>query len=128
MKTIHVPGPPKEAFNKHRQISDLIKAQIKHFRHLEEKLSSSVRATLPQHVIVSENDAALYIASMTRLLHIQSTASTTATPSKPIKSPTAIRFTKPVSLAAIADTAKTARKKTVRRKTKKAAAKSRGKK
>jgi len=36
MKTIHVPGPPKEAFNKHRQMSDLIKAQIKHFRHLEE--------------------------------------------------------------------------------------------
>jgi len=30
MKTIHVPGPPKEAFNKHRQMSDLIKAQIKH--------------------------------------------------------------------------------------------------
>src|SRR5882724_11706093 len=125
MKTIHVPGPPKEAFNKHRQISDLIKAQIKHFRHLEEKLSSSVRATLPQHVIVSENDAALYIASMTQLLRTQDTASTAA---KPIKSPTAIRFAKPVSLAATADIAKPSRKKTVRRKTKKAAPKSRGKK
>ena len=68
MDVINVPAPPKEAFNKHRRISDLIKAQIKHLKHLEDKMPPSVRATLPQHAIVTENDAAVYIAAMTRLL------------------------------------------------------------
>src|ERR1035437_4978896 len=68
MDTILVPGPPKEAFNKQRCMSDLIKAQIKHFKHLEEKLSPELRRTLPQHPIVTEDDAARYIAPMTKLL------------------------------------------------------------
>jgi hypothetical protein len=49
-------------------MSDLIKAQVKHFKHLEEKLSQHERQAIPQHRIATENDAALYIAAMTRLL------------------------------------------------------------
>ena len=68
MDVIHVPAPPKEAFHKLRPMSDLIKAQINHFKHLEEKLSSTERQQIPQGRITTENDAAIYIAAMTRLL------------------------------------------------------------
>ena len=37
MGVIHVPPPSREAFNKFRPMSDLIKSQVKHFKHLEEK-------------------------------------------------------------------------------------------
>jgi hypothetical protein len=77
MEIIHVPAPPKEAFYKLRPISDLIKAQIKHFKHLEEKLPAEQRESIPQHRITTENDAAIYIAAMTRLL--RSSAVGTAT-------------------------------------------------
>jgi len=68
MEPILVPGPPREAFNKNRRMSDLIRHQVLHFKHIEEKLPSDVRRSLPQHQIVSEDDAARYIASMTKLL------------------------------------------------------------
>ena len=68
MEVIHVPAPPKEAFQKLRPISDLIKAQVKHFKHVEAKLSDEQREGIPQHRITTENDAALYIAAMTRFL------------------------------------------------------------
>jgi hypothetical protein len=68
MEVIHVPPPSREAFNKSRPMSDLIKAQVKHFKHLEEKLSPQERRSIPQHRITTENDAAQYIAAMTQLL------------------------------------------------------------
>jgi hypothetical protein len=68
VELIHVPAPAKGAFNKHRRLSDLIKAQVKHLKHIEHGLPQEIRDTLPQHPIVTENDAALYIASMTTLL------------------------------------------------------------
>lgn len=68
MDPILVPGPPKEAFKKLRPISDLIRSQVNHLKHLEEKLPAAVRATLPQHPLVTEDDAARYIAPMTAYL------------------------------------------------------------
>ncbi len=68
MEPILVPGPPKEAFRKLRPVSDLIRSQVNHFKHLEAKLPAEVRTTLPQHVIVTEDDAARYIVAMTRFL------------------------------------------------------------
>ncbi len=68
MEPILVPGPPKEAFRKLRPVSDLIRWQVNHFKHLEAKLPAEVRTTLPQHVIVTEDDAARYIVAMTRFL------------------------------------------------------------
>jgi hypothetical protein len=71
MEEIVVPAPPKTAFNKHRRISDLIKKQVEHFKHIEYKLSPEQRATIPQHAIATEDEAARYIAAMTRLLRNQ---------------------------------------------------------
>ena len=71
MEPILVPAPAKEAFKKLRPISDLIKAQVSHFKHLEEKLPQAVRRTLPQRAIVTEDDAARYIASITAYLRSQ---------------------------------------------------------
>ena len=68
MDIILVPAPPKEAFQKLRPISNLIQAQVDHFKHVEEQLSREKRKAVPQHPIVTENDAALYIGAMTRLL------------------------------------------------------------
>ena len=74
MDPIHVPGPPKEAFNKNRRVSDLIRAQVNHFKHVEQKLSASQRKAIPQHEISAEGEAALYIAAMTALLRGQPVA------------------------------------------------------
>ena len=71
MDVINVPAPPKEAFNKHRRISDPIKAQVTHLKHVEEKMPADLKAAMPQHAIVTENDAAIYIAAMTRVLRAQ---------------------------------------------------------
>lgn len=68
MEPIRVPAPPNKAFNKHRRVSDLIRKQVCHFKHLEQKLPEHLRNTLPQHHIVTEDDAARYIAQMTALL------------------------------------------------------------
>ena len=38
MDPIHVPGPPKQAFDKNRPISDLIRAQVNHLKHIEASL------------------------------------------------------------------------------------------
>jgi len=117
MEPILVPGPPKEAFNKHRPISDLVKTQIEHFKHLEEKLPPDVRATLPQHDVVTENDAARYIAAMTTYLHSRPVA---ASPKIPKKAPSPKRSvampSRPaLAIAAAAETP--ARKKTASQKT-----------
>jgi hypothetical protein len=77
MEPILVPGPPKAAFNKNRRMSDLIRKQIEHFKHLEEKLPPEVRATLPQHNLITEDDAARYLGPMTRLLRSRTTAAAT---------------------------------------------------
>lgn len=68
MEPIRVPAPPKEAFNKHRRVSDLIRKQVNHFKHLEQKLPENQRNALPQHNVVTEDQAARYIAEMTGLL------------------------------------------------------------
>jgi len=49
MDPIHVPGPPKEAFNKNRRVSDLIRAQVNHLKHIESKLPANLRQGIPQH-------------------------------------------------------------------------------
>ena len=79
---IRVPPTPKESFNKHRPVSDLIRKQVEHFRHVDSKLSDSQRQTLPQGHIRTEQEAAQYIAAMTQLL-LSKPASTV----QPIRSP-----------------------------------------
>lgn len=71
MDPIIVPAVPKSAFNENRPLSDLIRKQVEHFRHVEEKLPADLRASLPDRNPKTEGDAALYIAAMTRLLRSQ---------------------------------------------------------
>ncbi|HEY0564598.1 MAG TPA: hypothetical protein VGC88_03385 [Terriglobales bacterium] len=68
MEPIRVPRPPKTAFNKNRPVSDLLKAQIAHFQHLEAKLAEEHRSPLAAHELTTESTAAQYIAHMTRVL------------------------------------------------------------
>jgi hypothetical protein len=110
MEPIHVPGPPKEAFNKNRRISDLIRAQINHLKHLEFKLPANVRQQIPQHRIVTEDDAARYIAPMTRLLRAQAVAGAPAQTPVGVRRPTPIRPVQGLALAAGAEDGKVAAK------------------
>lgn len=91
MEIIHVPPPSKEAFHKGRPMSDLIKAQVKHFKHVEDKLSPEHREKIPQHRITTENEAAIYITAMTRLLR----SGVGEKPSKPKLVPIAAKKTAP---------------------------------
>jgi hypothetical protein len=104
MEPIRVPRPPSQAFNKNRRVSDLIRAQTNHLKHVEEKLSPSLRQRIPQHAIVTEADAASYIAAMTRLFRAQggSAASPTAQPSS-TRRPIPIRPATGLQLAAAAE-------------------------
>jgi hypothetical protein len=106
MEPIRVPRPPSQAFNKNRRISDLIRAQTNHLKHVEEKLSPSQRQQIPQHAIVTEADAAGYIAAMTRLFRAQ--GDSTATPSAlqpPTRQPIPIRPATGLQIAAGAEQA-----------------------
>ena len=101
MEPILVPEPPRKAFNKDRLISDLVRHQVEHFKHVEESLPADVRAKIPQHAIVTENDAARYIHAMTTYLLSQ------PQPKRPAKeaaakAPTPIRARRPLTLAAAA--------------------------
>jgi hypothetical protein len=102
MEPIHVPGPPKQAFNKHRRISDLIRAQIAHLKHLEQKLPAQLRQQIPQHEITTEDDAARYIAPITNLLRAQ-VATSSAQPIRSAKRPTPLRVEHGLALAAAAE-------------------------
>lgn len=60
MTVIHVPRPPADAQNTNRRLSDLLKAQLQHFRHVEERFISNIK---------TEGEAARYIRHVTQLLH-----------------------------------------------------------
>jgi hypothetical protein len=68
METIRVPRTPAEAFNKDRRVSDLIRAQVNHFKHIEQKLSPEQRRSIPQQGVTTEGEAAQYIAAITAAL------------------------------------------------------------
>lgn len=74
MEPIHVPHAPAEAFNKNRPVSDLIRAQVNHFKHVERELSAEQRQAIPQQGVTTENEAAQYIAAMTAALRRQAVA------------------------------------------------------
>ena len=68
MEPIRVPRPPAEAFNKDRPISDLIRAQVAHFKHIEQKFLPAQRRAIPRQGVTTEGEAARYIAAMTLAL------------------------------------------------------------
>jgi hypothetical protein len=80
MEPVLIHSVPRQAFNKHRPISDLVRKQVEHFKHVEEKLPLEVREKLPQHEIVTEDDAALYISAITKYLLSRPVAKTRPVP------------------------------------------------
>jgi len=105
MEPILVPGPPTEAFNKHRRISDLVKKQVEHFQHIEDRLPDNVRASLPQLPqldVVTENEAASYISAMTSYLLSRPKPKQAAKKPVAMKPPAPVRPSQPLALAAAA--------------------------
>ena len=102
MKPILIPSVPREAFNKHRAVSDLVRKQVKHFQHIADQLPPQARAKLPQHEIVTENDAARYISAMTAYLLSRPRPKQVARKASAIKPPSPTRPSKPLTLAAAA--------------------------
>ena len=104
MEPILIPSVPREAFNKHRRMSDLVRHQVDHFKHIESKLPANIRAKLPQHAIVNEGEAARYIGAMTAYLLTRPIPATPALKRKTatIKAPVATRPRPPLALAAAA--------------------------
>jgi hypothetical protein len=102
MEPILIPSVPREAFNKHRHVSDLVHKQINHFKHIEEKLPPQVRAQFPQHQIVTENDAARYISAMTAYLLSRPRPKRVAREAVATKPTRPTRQSRPITLAAAA--------------------------
>jgi hypothetical protein len=102
MEPIVVPALPREAFNKHRPISDLVRNQVEHFRHVEEKLPKDVREKLPSHAITTEDEAARYIHAMTAYLLSRPRPKKTVKKAVAIKPPAPTPPSKPLALAAAA--------------------------
>jgi hypothetical protein len=100
MEPIRVPRPPKEAFDQHRGISDLIHSQVVHFRHVESTLSDEQRRSLPQGRIRTEHEAAQYIGAMTRLLLGQPASAAQPQPSPVVMQPARRRPARVLDLAA----------------------------
>ena len=102
MEPVLIPSVPKEAFNKHRRISDLVRKQVEHFKHIEEKLPADVREKLPQHAITTEDDAARYITAITTYLLSRPRREQVVKKAVAIKPPIAPRPGQPLALAAAA--------------------------
>jgi hypothetical protein len=102
MDPIVVPAPPRQAFNKHRPISDLIRNQVEHFKHVEQKLPDDVRQKLPSHAITTEDEAARYIQAMTAYLLSRPRPKQVAKKAVAIKPPVPPFPSQPLALAAAA--------------------------
>ena len=110
MDPIRVPRPPRKAFNKNRPISDLIKAQVKHFQHLESKLHSDLQSPMEPHELTTESAAANYIAYMTNVLCGSETekSSSKSSRSRSVSRP-ARKASSGIAIAAVKDKERSAR-------------------
>jgi hypothetical protein len=69
---INVPKPPASAFNKNRLAGCLIHAQVRHIHHAESaRLPKEKRDGRRPEDILTEAEAASYIAAVTKVLHTQ---------------------------------------------------------
>jgi hypothetical protein len=106
MDPILIPSVPREAFNKHRRISDLVRKQVEHFKHIEDKLPTDVQEKLPQHAITTEDDAARYITAMTTYLLSRPRPKQVVKKAVAIKPPVTPHPSRPLALAAAASPAR----------------------
>lgn len=69
MALIHVPKPPKSAYDPDRPASSLLKSQIEHLREAESKLPLRYRSELYVKAVRTEGEAAQYIRDVTEAIH-----------------------------------------------------------
>ena len=71
---VRVPKPARSSYNPGRLLSQnaLLRNQVKHFRHLEEKLPPERQTGVDFDSLKTEGDASEYIRKMTAILHTQS--------------------------------------------------------
>ena len=68
MEIVKVIGAPRASFNKHRRISDLVRTQVQHFKHLAHTMGPEAHEEIPHHAVMTEHDAAVFIHAMTGLV------------------------------------------------------------
>jgi hypothetical protein len=69
MTLIHVPKPPKSAYDPSRPASSLLKSQAEHLRQAESNLPLRYRSEVYVKAIKTEEDAARYIRDVTQAIH-----------------------------------------------------------
>jgi hypothetical protein len=69
MTLIHVPRPPKSAFDPNRPVSALLKSQMEHLRHAASNLPLRYRSEIYVNAIKTEGEAARYIREVTEAIH-----------------------------------------------------------
>jgi hypothetical protein len=70
MALIHVPKPPKSAYDPDRPISSLLKSQVDHLREAESKLPLKYRSEVYAKAVRTEGEAARYIRDVTEAIHL----------------------------------------------------------
>lgn len=69
MTSVHVPRPPKSAYDPTRRASALLKAQIEHLHDAERRLPLRYRSEIYINAIKTEGEAARYIREVTEAIH-----------------------------------------------------------
>ncbi len=69
MALIHVPKPPKSAYDPNRPLGSLLRSQVEHLREAESKLPLRYRSELYVKAIHTEAEAAQYIHDVTEAIH-----------------------------------------------------------
>ncbi len=69
MVLIHVPRPPKSAYDPDRPMGTLLKSQVDHMREAESKLPIRYRSNVYAKAIQTEGEAARYIRDVTEAIH-----------------------------------------------------------
>ncbi len=69
MALIHVPRPPKSAYDPDRPMSSLLKSQVDHLREAESKLPLRYRSEVYMRAVRTEGEAARYIRDVTEAIH-----------------------------------------------------------
>ncbi len=69
MTLIHVPRPPRNAYDPNRPVSALLKAQVEYLHDAERRLPSHYRGEIYINAIKTEGEAAKYIREVTEAIH-----------------------------------------------------------
>ena len=69
MVLIHVPKPPKHAYDPDRPMGSLLKSQVEHLREAESKLPLRYRSEVYIKAVRTEGEAAQYIREVTEAIH-----------------------------------------------------------